>query len=194
MKNTARLLHAHNFVGLLQKTLKWLHERSNDAAECLDFSSQNSVAVVDSSSTIEAPTIKKKVKSRKRKRDGYLNMLDKKERKLISDFEVLYISIFRATIQLQRLIMDFPSAQQGFFIEHLKSVFRGTSEQAAEILRSTVSIADSILRKGTENSTEIKVCMLKNCGDSAAEIWNLRSIAGQDLLDDRSNVSSLRIL
>lgn len=193
MKNTARLLHAHDFIGLLQKTLEWLHEHSDDAAECLDFSSQNSVAVVDSSSTIEAPTIKQTVKSRKRKRDGYLNMLDNKERKLISDFEILYISIFRATIQLQRLT-NLPSAQQGFFVEHLKSAFRGTSEQAAEVLKSTVSIADSILRKETKNSTESKVRMLQKCGDSAAEIWNLRSIAEQDFLDDQSNVSGPKIL
>lgn len=187
------MLSTHDFIGLLHKTLTWLYEHADEMTDYLNPHSEDSLAIADSSSTtVEVPSIKVTAKSRKRKRGDYQHITSNRSFGILSDCEILYLSIFSAVIQLQKLFVDLPGTRQGFAVEHLKSVFRGSREQKAAILRSSVLLANNVLNKESKVSVEDVARGLEICMRSVVEIWDSPSNTSDDASGVDSNVSIIK--
>lgn len=152
------------------------------------------MAIADSSSTtVETPTIKATAKSRKRKRGDLPHVSYNRSIKSISDYETLYLSIYSAVIQLQKLTVDLSDVPQGFAVEHLKSAFRSSPEQTASILQSSVLIANDVLKKGPKYLVEDEARGLRICLRSVVEIWGSHLIKNDSASDLESNVFPIKL-
>lgn len=203
ISNLARLLNAHHFTASLQKTFNWL----NGDIERLTISDshEDAAGIADSSSaTIEPSPIEQLKKSRKRKRDGSQTS----SFKIINpenDIERLYVSICGVIKQLDTLIRSSAEGSQDFAIEHLKSAFRSSPDQAAEILGSALRVAihlhdnhhptmilgDSAHYLESEDRSQYvrDIAGIHDaCISAVANIWDSRSVTAGDSLDQLSVV------
>lgn len=155
LTNAARLLNAHKFTVLLQKIFKWMRGQADCGTAQPNFPLSWDPAA-SSSDTIETSANERPTNSRKRKRDdpqsGSLQ-------KSIGDLGFLFTSICSTIVKLQAMING-PTRLRDFAIEHLKSAIRSSSEQAADILGSSMVLASLIFDKENQSS--------RNLADSAS--------------------------
>lgn len=207
MSNIARLLNAHNFTATLQKVFKWLNGQVGHTTNIpISDSHEDAAAIADSSSaTIEPSPIDQPKKSRKRKRDSY-QISSFRSINPENNSELLYLSICSVIKQLATLIGASPKGSLDFATEHLRSAFRSSPEQASEILGSALTVASFFV---DNHQTPMILGDLAPCLDSkdpsqyfgeiasvheacfsaVANIWDSRSAASGDPLDQSSVVS-----
>lgn len=158
-----------------------------------------------SSETIEASTIKRPTRLRKRKRDdsqsGPLH-------KSTEDLGFLFASICSTIEKLQATIKG-PKAPRDYAIEHLKSAMRSSPEQAADVLGSSMVLASLIFdgehqttRKlrdsaSDEDSDKLnqsirKFALHEACIACIVEIWNSCSATAEHSSSQSKSVSALR--
>jgi hypothetical protein len=189
LRNVARLLHAHKFVGTLQNTLQRVHEHAISQGNLADLYTEENMAVADSSSTtIEASSVEEFSKSRKRKRVGsqVRGMQDKIELKY--DTGLLYFAICRVVNRLNALVADLHDDSRGFAVEHLKATLKGPANQVAQILGTSLSLAHFLSQK-SYLSIANHMCIVDGCINSCIGFWKVCLIAADDPSDQPSNVS-----
>lgn len=157
-----------------------------------------------SSETIEASTTKRPTKSRKRKRDDPQSGLLQKS---IDDLGFLFASICSTIEKLQTIIKG-PTGPRDFAIEHLKSAMRSSPEQAADILGSSMVLANLIFDDehqstrslGHSASPEDPDKQSQSIRDAAVheaciacilEIWNSCTATAEDSSSQSKRVSTL---
>ena len=201
INNIARLLNDHHFTASLQKTFNWL--KGHIERLTISDSQADAAGIADSSSaTIEPSPIEQPKKSRKRKRDGSHTSPSK----IISpenDIESLYVSICSVIKQLDTLIGSTAEGSLDFASEHLKSTFRSSPDQAAEILGSalrvalyvnhhpTLTLRDSVHYLESEDQSRYvrDIPRIHDvCISAVANIWDSRSVTADDSLDQLSVV------
>ena len=206
VSNIARLLNDYNFTSTVQKTFNWLNSQVEQTKKLLlSATREDSAAIADSSSTtIEPSPVDQPKKSRKRKRDGAQTSSFTRTN-LENDSERLYVSICSVTGQLDTLIGASPEGQLNFATEHLRSAFRSSPEQAAEILGSALTVTRLFI--GNERSSTILGDSARSlefddrnqyirdighiheaCFRAVANIWDSRSVTSDDSLDQLSVV------
>lgn len=206
MSNIARLLDAHTFTVTLQKTFNWLNGKVGRVPSVSTlYSLDNAAVIADSSSaTIEPSPVDQPKKSRKRKRDGSQTS-SLKSINPENDSECLYTSVCCVIKQLHTLTGTSPEGSLDFATEHLKSAFRSSPEQAAEILGSALRVASLFI--DNHQTTLIlgdSACYLESedrsqyirditrvheaCISAVAYIWDSRSVISDDSLDQLSVV------
>lgn len=209
MSNIARLLNAHKFTATLQKTFNWLNGKSGHIPSLpVSDPHEDATAIADSSSaTVEPSPIDQPKKSRKRKRDGSQTSSLKRINPE-NDIERLYVSICSVIKQLFTLIGTSSEGSLDFATEHLKSAFRSSPEQAAEILgvalrvashfiynQQTMILGDSPHYLESEDRSRFTREILRvheACISAVANIWDSRSVTPDDTLDQLSVVGTPR--
>lgn len=206
MSNIARLLNAHKFTATLQKTFNWLNGKVGHAPSVsTSYLHEDAAVIADSSSaTVEPSPVDQPKRSRKRKRDGsqtsYLKTINPE-----NDSECLYTSVCCVIKQLHTLTGTSPEGSLDFVNEHLKSAFRSSPEQAAEILGSALRVAslfidnhqitlilgDSAHQLESEDRSQYIGDIARvheACISAVANIWDSRSVTSDDSLDQLSVV------
>lgn len=205
LTNAARLLNAHKFTALLQKTFKWMREQADRGTVQPNFPLFWDPAA-SSSDTIEISATERPTNSRKRKRDdpqsGPLQ-------KSIGDLGFLFASICSTIVKLQAMING-PIRLRDFAIEHLKSAIRSSPEQAADILGSSMVLASLIFDKENQSSRNLAdsassedpdkqsqsigpvAVVHEACIACIVEIWNSCSTSTEESSFQSKYVSALR--
>lgn len=203
LTNVARLLSVHKFTASLQKVFKWMRGQA-DRGTGQPISPLSWDPAASSSETIEASTTKRPTKSRKRKRDEPQSGLLQKS---IDDLGFLFASICSTIEKLQAIIKG-PTGPRDFAIEHLKSAMRSSPEQAADILGSSMVLANLIFDDehqptrslGHSASPEDPDKQSQSIRDAAVheaciacivEIWNSCTATAEDSSSQSKRVSTL---
>lgn len=201
-RNTARLLDVHKITETLQRTFKWLRKKSDcifESSQSLSSSSEDGPEIADSSSaTIEASPIEEPKKSRKRKRDTVSVRLINRIPCCTVELEFLYTSIYSVIGYLQRLAEDSHEGSHEYMVELLKSVLKSSTEQAADILGSSIEVANYYIEasydesKSWTDTTEHITSIHEICISSAIKIWNSHLTTADDPRQHYSHVSFSR--
>ena len=137
--------------------------------------------------------------SRKRKRDGTeVPSSSAKTSAPTGAIHTVILLLCAVIAQIHALAND-PEKIQGSAVEHLKSAWRTSSEDAARILGSSLYLINHLLQetKGAsrerspsafESRKRLDNTAYNSCVLAVIELWNTRSLARQDLHDVESNV------
>ena len=188
LRNVARLLHAHNFLRILQNTLRQLHDHATNQTNLNDIRIDENVETADSSSTtVEASSVEEPKKSRKRKRTD--SQVYEVEDDLASHYEIelSYFSVCRVIKRLNTFVTDLHDNSQGFVIEYLKASLKGPPVQLAEILGKSLQLANFLSRK-IHFSTEHHLRIVEKCISSSVGFWKTCLATADDPSDKPSNV------
>lgn len=188
LRNVARLLDVNKFMRILQNTLQQLHEHAISQVNLHDICTEESLAIADSSSaTVEASSVEEPKKSRKRKRTS--SQVHGMKDKLGSNYDVglLYFSVCRVVKRLNTLVIGSHDDSQGFVVEHLKASLKGSPEQIAEILGTSLLLANILSRK-SYFLIEDHICIVDRCISSCVGFWKTCSATADDPSDQPSNV------
>ena len=184
----ARLLNAHNFLRILQNTLRQLHDHAIDQTNLSDVRIDENLETVDSSSTtVEASSIHEPKKSRKRKRTESQVFEVKDDHVSNYDIERSYFSVCRVIRRLNLFVTDLHDSSQGFVIEYLKASLNGPPVQLAEILGKSLQLAN-FLSRNIHFSTEDHMNIVEKCISSSVGFWKTCLATADDPSDKPSNV------
>jgi hypothetical protein len=192
LRNVARLLNVHKFMGILRDTLQRLHAQAINQTNLNDLHTKDNAIIADSSSaTIGTSSVEEPKKSRKRKRVSSQENSMRTKIGLGYDIRLIYFSICRVIRRLNTLVVDLSEGSQGFVVEYLKATLKGPPEQIAEILEASFSLAN-ILSKEPQSSIEDHMCIVDSCIFSSVEFWKGCLVAADDPSDQPSNVRKRR--
>ena len=181
--NITRLLKAHSFLGILQKTLKWLRE---DVEACPDSPSsllEESTGAESSSATVENPSQTPR-ETRKRKRDGSHPLSSHIHHGNSPSFSYICRSICLTIDQLQSLTKELSDGSRGYATEHMKNALKALPEEAANILGDVVVLVNRALDTTTTHQQSPNPSLVMECLPPAVNLWGNRSSAGSSPSDD----------
>lgn len=183
LRNTARLLNAHQFTVTLEKTLQWLNAQTANLTEFVGHINQNDVAMTETSLIAEQSSISGKG-SRKRKRNGFQKALENYRSSFEIDLELLYISICSVIKRLVTFIEDLSTGPSGFVLECLKNTLKTTPTVGAIILGSSTALADKIIANGVDACSFEKAQIVEACVSCMIDFWKFCTTTAAHLQDE----------
>ncbi|KAL8759591.1 MAG: hypothetical protein Q9184_003574 [Pyrenodesmia sp. 2 TL-2023] len=142
----AHLLRTHGFVKILSNTMKTLgdilEKQKHGSAPSTNGASSETSNVADSSSATVGAAVKSPTTLRKRKHDGTLVHQNGTIMPYDVDVESIYDEITRV---LSELLALQTKDSHGYACEHLKMAMRPTSKEAAQMLGTSVAIANCFI-------------------------------------------------
>lgn len=188
----ARLLNVHNFMRILHNTLQQLYDHTISQTNLDDVCIEGLEDIADSSSaTVEASSVEETKKSRKRKRTDSQEHGMQDDLRSSYDIKLLYFSVCRVIKRLNMFVAGLHDDSQGFMIEHLKASLKGSPEQIAEIVGTSLHLGSILLRK-TRFSIEEQMYIVDRCIPSSVGFWTLCLATANDPSDKPSNVRRKR--
>lgn len=170
LRNTARLLNAHQFTVTLEKTLQWLNAQSTNLTDFAAHTNKNDVATTETSLIAKPLSISGRG-SKKRKRNGLQTAAENDRSSFEINLELLYMSICSVVKRLVTLIDDLSAGPHGFVLEYLRNTLKTTPMAGAIILGSSTALADKIVANGVGARSYEKAQIVEACVSCVIDFW-----------------------